>query len=137
MRDIPGIFWILILTFVAGGTLFFYSSLGPGSVPHAESAWQHVEEFRQNLEYRRVGMAVGATQESVAPPYRIIALRLADSEVPTHVARYILRVRSLDTGLKMNRWLKDGLDVDLIDLKPGNVLGSVRLVAARRLSDTP
>ncbi len=133
MKDIPGIFWILALAFVAGVGLLIYSRSEPYTVPQVLSAWDHVEGFRQNLEYRRVNMTVGSSRENVVPPYRLIAQRLADAERPAHVARYILRIRLLDSGLELNPWLQDGLDVGLIDTQPGNVLGSVRLVAVRKL----
>ena len=135
MKDIPGIFWILLLTFVAGSGILLYSRLGPSAVPQAHSAWEHVEAFRQDVEYRRGTLAVGATRENVAPPYRVVARRLSDAEVPTRSARYILRIRLLDEYKMLNQWLQGGLEVGLVDLKPGNVLGSVRLVTARRIED--
>jgi hypothetical protein len=135
MKDIPGLFFILILVFVAGGGLFAYSRMGPAPVPNAESAWEYVEAFRQNLEYRRVNLAVGATRESNLPPYHFTAQRLSDVDQPTLVARYILKIRLLEGAGRINPWLQDGLDVGLIDLKPGNILGSVRLVASRKLGE--
>ena len=82
MRDLPGIFWILVLTFVSGTGLFIYARVGPSPVPSAETVWGHVEGLRQNLEYRRVNLEVGTQRESVAPPYRSHHLAL-----PCHAGR--------------------------------------------------
>ena len=137
MKDVPGVFWILCMLFLTGAGVILYSRSGSQvETVKAESVWENVEAFQENLTYRRVNLVIGPTKEHTHAPYRFSATRLTDSDQPSFLTRYILRTKPLDIQKPTNSWIGAGIEVGLDDLRPGNVLGSVHVVAMRRLAET-
>jgi hypothetical protein len=137
LKDIPPVAWIIgIFLILAVGT-YFYSRAGGSNLPPPFISWSHLEGLRENVQYRRFTLDAKTSKERIVPPYKITVERITDQPVrDKFVARYILRIRP-ESPLSIEKtWVGKGVDFGLIDVKPTEVFGDVRLVSLRNLETT-
>jgi hypothetical protein len=133
MKDLPAMVWIIGAFILLSVATIVYARSGMEEYPTPENAWMAVEQIKDGLKFRRLTLAPEQRQESLLPPYRVRIDRLPDVEVETPLARYLLQVRPLVPLSLFNRWMAQGVDIGLIDERPSDIVGAVRMVAFRKL----
>jgi hypothetical protein len=133
VKDIPGVAWIVGGFILLALALFLYSRSGPEALPPVESPWSQVDDVRERIRTRKIGLKVGESMDETSRPYRAQVKRLKDLEGPQPIARYVLSVRLIPTQFVKNSWLGEGVDVAFLDLQPSEVFGSLRLVSFRKV----
>jgi len=136
MRDIPGVAWIIGFFVFGAFGIFVYAKLGPTTLPPPTPLWKYVEDFRDNIQYRRTSLQVGQVVEVNETPYQIHMERLGNHKIDSNeAAKYILQIKPLGSLPMDKPWLGLGIDLGLVDFKPNETMGDARWVSFHKQAE--